>query len=160
MEIRKATKEDVSIITEIEAQCFPKAEAATYEEFAERLAVYPEGFWLLFKNNQLIGFIDGMVTNEDAISDKMFVQATLHVPTGKYQSVFGLNVLPLYRKNGYGAKLMEALIADARAKGRKGCILTCKKELIHYYSKFGYENLGKSASVHGGAIWYDMILRF
>ncbi len=29
-------------------------------------------------------------------------------------------------------------------------ILTCKDRLIHYYEKFGYRNLGLSASVHGG----------
>ena len=26
--------------------------------------------------------------------------------------------------------------------------------------KFGYKNLGVSKSVHGGAVWYDMILDF
>ena len=45
-------------------------------------------------------------------------------------------------------------------KGRRGCILTCKDTLIHYYEKFGYVNKGISESVHGGAIWYDMILEF
>ena len=39
-------------------------------------------------------------------------------------------------------------------------ILTCKDRLIPYYEKFGYRNLGVSASVHGGAVWYDMILEF
>ena len=31
---------------------------------------------------------------------------------------------------------------------------------LHDYEKFGYRNLGVSASVHGGAVWYDMILEF
>ena len=26
--------------------------------------------------------------------------------------------------------------------------------------KFGYKNMGVSESVHGGAVWYDMILEF
>ena len=56
--------------------------------------------------------------------------------------------------------LMEHMIGDARAKGRKGLILTCKDRLIHYYEKFGYKNMGVSASVHGGAVWYDMLLEF
>ena len=39
-------------------------------------------------------------------------------------------------------------------------ILTCKEELIPYYEQFGFENRGLSASVHGGAAWYDMVLTF
>ncbi len=55
---------------------------------------------------------------------------------------------------------MDYLIEDAGKRGRKGLILTCKDRLIHYYEKFGYVNLGVSESVHGGAVWYDMLLEF
>lgn len=55
---------------------------------------------------------------------------------------------------------MRHLIADAGKKERKGLILTCKARLIHYYESFGYRNLGVSKSVHGGAVWYDMLLEF
>ena len=37
-------------------------------------------------------------------------------------------------------------------------ILTCKQEKIPYYQKFGFQNRGVSASEHGGAVWYDMVL--
>lgn len=52
------------------------------------------------------------------------------------------------------------VIDDARMAGRKGCILTCKDKLLHYYEKFGFKNCGISQSMHGGAIWYDMRLEF
>ena len=39
-------------------------------------------------------------------------------------------------------------------------LITCKDRLVHYYEKFGFVNEGKSASVHGGAVWYDMRLTF
>ena len=55
---------------------------------------------------------------------------------------------------------MNTLIERARKQGRKGLILTCKEHLIKYYESFGYVNMGVSASVHGGAVWYDMILEF
>jgi hypothetical protein len=45
-------------------------------------------------------------------------------------------------------------------EGRKGVILTCKEELIQYYTRFGYVNTGISKSVHGGSKWYNMILEF
>ena len=43
---------------------------------------------------------------------------------------------------------------------RRGLILTCKDRLIGFYEGFGYKSLGVSQSVHGGAVWYDMILEF
>ena len=34
-------------------------------------------------------------------------------------------------------------------------------EVVPYLiQKFGYKNMGVSESVHGGAVWYDMILEF
>lgn len=47
MHIRTATMEDLDAVTAVEAACFPAAEAATRDEFAARLAVYPNHFWLL-----------------------------------------------------------------------------------------------------------------
>lgn len=55
---------------------------------------------------------------------------------------------------------MNHLIEASKKYDRKGLILTCKEYLIHYYSKFGFYNLGVSDSTHGGAVWYDMILEF
>ncbi len=90
----------------------------------------------------------------------MFEDASLHCPEGEYQSIFGLDVIPECRRNGVATALMEALISAARSAGRKGLILTCKNHLIPYYERFGYRNMGVSRSVHGGAVWYDMILEF
>lgn len=160
MYIRTATMDDLEKITAAEAACFPPAEAAEKEEFARRLAVYPEHFWLLEEGGELIGFIDGMVTDEETIRDEMFEDATLHKEKGKWQAIFGVNTVPGYRRKGYASRLMEQVISDAKAQGRKGLILTCKEELIPFYEAFGYQNQGVSSSVHGGAVWYDMLLRF
>ncbi len=160
LEFRRASAADLDLVTSIEAECFPAAEAATREQFAERLAAYGEHFWILEANGVAVGFIDGMVTDKETISDDMFADASLNVPAGAWQAVFGLNVLPAYRRRGYAAKLVERFIAEAKNEGRRGCILTCKDHLLHYYARFGFVNTGVSASVHGGAKWYDMRLVF
>lgn len=160
MKIRKATLDDLNEITKIEEVCFPKSEAASKESFRDRLTVFPEHFWLLEIDSKIITFINGMVTNNSTISDTMYENAGLHDPEGNYQAIFGVNTLPEYQKQGYARKLMEVVIKEAYNQGRKGCILTCKKELIHFYEKFGYQNMGLSKSIHGGAIWYDMKLEF
>ena len=160
MNIRNATMEDLEFLTAIEAACFPPAEAATRESFAKRLAVYPNHFWLLEEDGQVVSFVNGMVTDEPLLRDEMFEDAALHNEDGAWQMIFGVNTLPAYRKRGLAGQVLERVIADARAQGRKGCVLTCKDRLIHYYEKFGYRNEGVSQSVHGGVVWYDMRLTF
>ena len=160
MNIRNATMEDLEILTAIEAACFPPAEAATRESFAKRLAVYPNHFWLLEEDGQVVSFVNGMVTDAPLRRDEMFEDAALHNEDGAWQMIFGVNTLPEYRRRGLAGVLLERAAADARAQGRKGCVLTCKDRLIHYYEKFGYRNEGVSQSVHGGVVWYDMRLTF
>lgn len=160
MEIRYAKASDLDAIAAVEAECFPASEAASREVFRARLAVYPQHFWLQEDNGVLIGFINGMVTDEPVISDEMFENAAMHNEKGAWQTIFGVNTISAYRQRGLAATLMERVVADAGEQGRKGCILTCKEHLIRYYGRFGYVNEGVSGSVHGGAVWYDMRLTF
>ena len=74
--------------------------------------------------------------------------------------MFGLAVLPQKRHRGYASLLMMEMIEKARNENRRGLILTCKEGLIAFYEQFGFVNKGLSASVHGGAAWYDMVLDF
>ena len=160
MHIRTATMKDLDAVTAVEAACFPAAEAATRDEFAARLAVYPNHFWLLEEDGCLVSFINGLVSDEPTIRDEMFADAAFHNERGAWQMVFGVNTLPEYRRRGLAGEVMRQVIADARSQGRKGCVLTCKDRLVHYYETFGYRSEGVSASTHGGAVWYDMRLTF
>ena len=159
--IRNVKIEDLDQVTEVEALCFPTAEAAVEASFRQRIETFPDSFFVAEdENGRIIGFINGCVTDERTIRDEMFEDSGLHRPEGLYQSVFGLDVIPEFRRQGGAADLMNRLMQEAKARGKKGMILTCKDRLIHYYEKFGYRNLGLSASVHGGAVWYDMLLEF
>ena len=160
MHIRTATMADLAAITAVEAACFPAAEAATEAELAARLRVYPDHFWVREEGDRIVSFVNGMVTSEPTIRDELFANAALHDPNGAWQAIFGVNTLPQYRRHGYAAQVMERVISDAKAQGRKGCVLTCKDKLIHYYEMFGFQNEGVSESVHGGVVWYDMRLTF
>ena len=160
MEIRTATMADLPRVAAVEAACFPAAEAATEADFAARLAVYPNHFWLLEQDGELISFINGMVSDEPDLRDEMSADASLHDEAGAWQMIFGVNTLPQYRRRGMAARVMERVIADAKAQGRKGCVLTCKDQLVHYYETFGFRNEGVSSSTHGGVVWYAMRLTF
>ena len=160
MEIRHATAADLEALAEVEAECFPKAEAATAEEFAGRVKYYGNHFWLMFDGDRLVSFVDGFVTDAADLTDEMYAKAELHQENGAWQMISGVNTLPAYRKHGYAGELLKAAIADAKEQGRKGLVLTCKDRLLHYYAKFGFKNEGVSGSTHGGVTWYQMRLTF
>lgn len=160
MTIRTTQMEDIDAITAVETECFPPAEAATREEFAERLKYYKDHFWLMFDGGHLVAFVDGMVTSQKDLTDEMYEKAELHEEQGDWQMIFGVNTIPAYRRRGLAEQLLKRAIADAKAQGKKGLVLTCKDKLIHYYAKFGFENEGVSESAHGGAVWNQMRLTF
>lgn len=101
-----------------------------------------------------------MVTDENTIRDEMFENAELHDEKGRWQAIFGVNTIPQYRRKVLAALLMRQVISDSKKQGRKGCILTRKENLIHYYAQFSYINEGLSNSSHGGVVWYNMRLTF
>lgn len=161
MVIRTASIEDVEKIATVEAACFPKAKAATKEQFAERVASYGNHFWLMFEGEKLIAFVDGFVTDEKDLRDEMYEDAGLHNENGAWQMIFGVNTLPEYRRRGLAGQLLEQAISDAKKQGRKGLVLTCKDALLPYYAKFGFVNEGVSDySTHGNVVWNQMRLTF
>ncbi len=160
MRIRLATMEDLTAIAKVEAICFPQAEAATKETFRKRLEVFPNHFWLLEDKGQIISIVNGMVTDLEMLQDRMFEDASMHNENGAWQMIFGAETVPKYRRQGCMEQLLKHVIKEVRSQGRKGLVLTCKEELVHYYEKFGFVNEGKSESTHGGAIWFDMRLSF
>ncbi len=159
LKIRLATIEDLDAITEMEALCFPQAEAATKENFEKRLSVFANHFWLLEKDEKIISGINGIVTDEATLTDEMYADATMHDEKGAWQMIFGVTTIPKYQGNGYATLLMKRVIADCQVQGRKGIVLTCKDRLIKFYEQFGFVNEGKSESEHGGVSWYEMRLR-
>ena len=156
--IRKATLRDIDQITALEALCFPAKEAATKEDFLKRLTVYADHFLVAEEDGNIISIVNGMVSNEENLRDEMYENAGLHDEEGDWQMIFGVLTHPNHRRKGIAAKLLTQFINEARKEQRKGLVLTCKEELLHYYEKFGFVSEGISASEHGGVVWYQMRL--
>lgn len=161
MEIRHATKHDISAISEVETKCFPPSEAASEKAFTERIENYGNHFWLMYENDKLIAFVDGFVTDESDLTDEMFADATMHDENGAWQMIFGVNTLPEYRNNGYASELLRRAVDKAKEQGRKGVVLTCKDKLLPFYARLGFVDEGVTdKSTHGNAVWHQMRIIF
>lgn len=161
MEIRHATKHDISAISEVEAKCFPPSEAASEKAFTERIENYGNHFWLMYENDKLIAFVDGFVTDESDLTDEMFANAAMHNENGAWQMIFGVNTLPEYRNNGYASELLRRAVDEAKEQGRKGVVLTCKDKLLPFYARLGFVDEGVTdKSTHGNAVWHQMRIIF
>ena len=160
MKIRRATIDDLDRITEVEALCFPPAEAASKASFEGRLTVFPNHFWVSEVDNEIVGFVNGFVTDEEDLTDEMFADANMHDENGAWQMIFGVDTIPEYQRRGFAEQVLNKVIDVAREEGRKGLVLTCKEHMLHYYAKFGFINEGVSGSEHGGALWYQMRITF
>lgn len=159
--IRKACGKDAPALAAVEAACFTAEEAADETTFRRRIQTFPDSFFKAECSGLIVGLIDGGCTSQPFIDDSMYSSASCgHDPQGCYQAVFGLAVIPEYRHRGIASSLMRRMEENARRSGRRGIILTCRKFRISWYESLGFRCEGPSRSVHGGGIWYNMIMEW
>lgn len=156
--IREALSTDLERIACIENICFPPTEAASYQSLKERLAVFKESFIVAEHQGEIVGFVNGCITNQDKLTDELYASTKLHDDNAPCQMVFGLAVHPDFQRKGIAGLLMQKFIEQAKRRNKKLINLTCKKERIAFYEQFGYQDEGESTSTHGGVIWHDMTL--
>lgn len=160
MIIRQAVLNDSEAIAMIERICFPDAEAASKAVIIKRLETFPTSFFVAEINGQIVGFINGAITQAPELLDELYSNVHLHHEEGAYQTIFGLDVHPDYQHQGIASKLMQHMIHITKLRKKKGIILTCKAHLINFYESFGCIHQGQANSNHGGAIWHSMLLEF
>ncbi|MBF9003054.1 MULTISPECIES: GNAT family N-acetyltransferase [Vibrio] len=158
--IRLATSLDIERIAEIESQGFPVEEAATLPIFQRRFNAFPECFFVLEKNNQIVGQINGCRYSAPELPDILYEDEHQHLKEGAYQTVFGLVIAPDFQHQGLAHQLLEHFITVSKERGVKGLVLTCKDKLVGFYEQHGFVCQGVSDSTHGGAVWNDMLLNF
>lgn len=158
--IRHAGPQDLDAVSAVENACFPPQEAATRAAFQARLSTFPESFLVALDGGRIVGLVNGCCTTEPYLGDALYAPDCPHSPEHPWQTVFGLAVLPEYQHRGIAGALLRQLIELSRQRRKAGLILTCKQEKIGFYAGFGFQCRGISASSHGGAVWYDMVLTF
>lgn len=157
-EFRNIKMEETAQTVEIEQICFPPNEACSEKHMQERVATAPDMFLVAIdkKTGKIAGFFNGLATSEKVFRDEFFTDAKLHDPNGDTVMLLGLDVLPEYRGQGLARTLVEQYILRERKKGRKTLLLTCLKEKVQMYEKFGFLDLGIANSTWGGEEWHEM----
>ncbi len=158
--IRLANADDINRMAEIEALCFPAAEAASLESFIARFDVFSGSFYVLEVEGKVVAHINGCINDTPTLPDALYSNPNLHQPQGSYQTVFGLAVDPAFQRRGYASMLLNHFAQVSRDNGLKGMVLTCKAHLVALYEKHHYVQQGVSSSSHGGAQWLDMLHEF
>lgn len=156
--IRHVLPKDLDECFAVETSGFPPEEAATRATIKLRMEMFPEGFLVAQIDGRVVGILNSGATNKDDISDEELKQLIGHHPDGRNMVVFGLAVLPEYRKQGIARGLMTRFVEETRQRGKESVLLLCKENLIGYYERMGFTHVGLSKSIHGGAEWHQMRL--
>ena len=157
-EFRYIRQEEAAEAAEIEKICFPPSQACAEEQMFARIKEAPDFFLVAAdtENGKLAGFLNGIVTDENAFRDAFFTETGIHDPDGKNVMLAGLDVRPEYRGKGLAGELVRQYRDREKERGRKRLVLTCLEEKIGMYEKFGFRDLGESASTWGGVKWHEM----
>ena len=158
-EFRNIEQGEAEQAAEIERICFPPNEACSEKNMCDRVRDISELFLVAVDkgNGKIVGFLNGLATDEPKLRDEFFTDAGLHNPNGNNIMLLGLDVLPEYRRQGLARELMSTYARREKEKGRKNLILTCLDGKVAMYQKMGFTDLGRSSSVWGGEVWHEMI---
>ena len=157
--IRQVEHKDINGCFEVEDSCFPPEEAASLESITIRANEFPQGFYIAASDGRIVGQVNSGATDKDDISDEEFKKLIGHKADGKNRVIFSLSVHPEYQRNGIAGKLLDEYIKCSKGQC-ENIMLLCKSNLIPFYERFGFVVRGLSASDHGGAEWYEMVLSF
>lgn len=160
-EFRTIRPDETEQAVEIEQICFPPNEACSEAHMKERIAAAPELFLVAVdrETGRIAGFLNGLATDETRFRDEFFTDVSLHDPKGKNIMLLGLDVLPQYRRQGLARELVSRYREREWANGREELFLTCLKEKVEMYQKFGFEDHGIADSSWGGEEWHEMSCR-
>lgn len=157
--LRNARPSDVDRCYEIEISAYEGDEAATREKIATRIAQYPEGFLVMTRDDNIIGFINSGCAYDVVMSDEAFKELIGHDAAAPNVVIMSVVLAPEEQGRGYARTLMEAFIARMRAAGKATIHLMCKERHIPLYERLGYHYVKPSPSDHGGMAWHEMVMK-
>jgi len=156
--IREVRPTDLERCFEIETIAYSGEEAASKEKILKRIRTYPEGFVVVERDDEVVGFINSGATHQVELSDEEFKELIGHDSDGEHIVIMSVAVHPEHQRKGFASQLLKRFTAKMKEAGKTDIYLICQTGLIDMYSSHGFSYLGKSDSNHGGMSWHEMVL--
>lgn len=101
-ELRQVSLNDAEEATAVEEVCFPPSEACTLPIMKERISRAADTFLTAIdrETGKMVGFVNGLCTNESSLRDELFTDTSLHDSNGENVMICSVAVLPQYRRQG------------------------------------------------------------
>lgn len=153
---RNIRQEEIAQAAEIEKICFPPNEACSYAHMEKRVEKAPELFLVAEDRatGRIAGFLNGLATDREHLTDDFFTDAEMHDPKGK--NIMLLDWMYSISHRGWARELVRCYKEREKANGREKLILTCLPDKVEMYQKFGFKDHGIGGSVWGGEAWHEM----
>ncbi|KXT84735.1 putative arylalkylamine n-acetyltransferase [Streptococcus sp. DD11] len=157
IKIRNAQLSDWEELVRLESLNFSEEEAASPAVLKERIERIADTFLVAELHGQIAGYVVGPAVFSRHLTDDLFAKVTANPKEGGFIAIQSLSVSPDFQGQGVGTLLLAALKERANQQNRQGINLTCHDDLLPYYEMNGFRDEGISDSVHGGAVWFDMV---
>ncbi len=145
MNIRQVSLQDLQVLCEIDYHAFSKNREDSKKKIRKRILNPSSLFLGLEKEGQLVAFVYGEEM-PSFLSERR-----------KEKDFFFLSSLACEKKergNGYGSLLLKGFEKEIKKRGKKGILLLCRKPLLSYYERHGYQNEGLFVVDSKGQDWY------
>lgn len=151
-----ATEDELLHVFDIEQQSYPPEAAAALDAFRFRKQAFPDFFLIAIRDEQPVGMINGVRTDESDLSDEGVKGTAASTRQGNYFCVLTVAVNETHRRQGIGSALVVALIEQARKHRIEAIVLMCEEHLVTFYTQLGFHYVKLSSSTHGGIAWHEM----
>lgn len=159
IKFRNITKKDFLRICELESQAYINGDQDSPEFINFRLENAQEYFYGLEINKNIVGYINGTLSNDQSYNKKLL---NTHEKEGENLYIHSVVIDKAYRGKGLGQKMFSRYIDIVKKKKNiKSIILISKKELGEsFYKTFGFEFIRERPDiVYGSFGWYEMKLK-
>jgi GNAT superfamily N-acetyltransferase len=154
MEFKPISLDLLDEVTEVEHESFPADEAASKETISIRMRLAPQYFYGAFENGQLIGFMNGTVTNGSVLLKDDFYK---HDVDGKMLIIHGVVTRKEHRRKGVASEMLKRYLEMVKKQKNIDTIaLLSKERLTHFYSRFGFRTVRLSEVRLGAEQWHEM----
>lgn len=156
--LRNALPQDIARCIELESTAYSGNEAASPERVERRIVDYSQGFLLLERDGEVVGFVNSACTSEVNLADEALKDLADHDADAPHVVILSVVVDPALQGEGLARLMLNAFVGRMVEMGKESIHLMCEDSLVPLYEKFGFRFTRPSASRHGGKAWQEMAL--